>query len=334
MKSQTSIPGIFLPHMEQFVSDHGGDIAALYRKAGLDRDLFNPHKQCVSEDQLHTFVQEAVIQSGKEAFGIEIGRRFSVSSFGLLSRALLSCSDVSSAIKLIERYSTLALPLVRCFVQENNQQLILEFKLLSHHEALNQIIVEALLSLWHGAFKSLTGNALDIEKITLVYSQQPYSHKYFLTMAKNIEFDSDRNRIYLNKVSAKRSIVTANPIDANFSIAECELELIKSRETSSLTEKVTDQVRFYLNSNPRGKDIASRLNLTERTMRRRLGEEGTGFREILQQVRTEMAGYYLSQTDLKIDQIALKLGYQSSSNFRAAFKQWTGFSPRDWRNRK
>ena len=71
--------------------------------------------------------------------------------------------------------------------------------------------------------------------------------------------------------------------------------------------------------------------MSERTLRRRLQEEGVSFRDLLKDVRHDLAVHYLRDTDARIEQIAERLGYRDTACFRQAFKQVAQLSPRQWR---
>jgi AraC-like DNA-binding protein len=78
-------------------------------------------------------------------------------------------------------------------------------------------------------------------------------------------------------------------------------------------------------------DIANRLALSERTLRRRLRALGTSYNNILQDVRSSTAQGWLRDSTLTIESIAWRLGYTETANFRHAFKRWTGQSPQAFR---
>jgi AraC-like DNA-binding protein len=78
-------------------------------------------------------------------------------------------------------------------------------------------------------------------------------------------------------------------------------------------------------------DIANRLALSERTLRRRLRALGTSYNKILQDVRSSTAKEWLRDSNLTMDSIAWRLGYTETANFRHAFKRWTGQSPQAFR---
>jgi AraC-like DNA-binding protein len=75
------------------------------------------------------------------------------------------------------------------------------------------------------------------------------------------------------------------------------------------------------------------MNLSERSLRRRLAGESTSYRQILDQVRETLARAYLSDTDLRVEDIAERLGYSDAANFSHAFRRWTGTAPGRYRSR-
>lgn len=76
--------------------------------------------------------------------------------------------------------------------------------------------------------------------------------------------------------------------------------------------------------------VSAGLNLHPRTLQRKLSDEGTSFRELLQKNRRDTAEHYLRYTNISITDLALNLGYAEVAVFSRHFKQWTGQSPRVW----
>jgi AraC-like DNA-binding protein len=77
--------------------------------------------------------------------------------------------------------------------------------------------------------------------------------------------------------------------------------------------------------------VASKLGISERTMSRRLAEEGVTFIEILQQLKASLASRYLEDEAIPISRIAWLLGFEDASAFSHACRRWTGKSPRELR---
>ena len=79
--------------------------------------------------------------------------------------------------------------------------------------------------------------------------------------------------------------------------------------------------------------LASKMNVSRRTLQRRLAERDTSFMAVLQQVRSRVALKYLADERLGITEIAFLLGYADQGSFSSAFKSWHGLSPRDYRQK-
>ena len=78
--------------------------------------------------------------------------------------------------------------------------------------------------------------------------------------------------------------------------------------------------------------VAQQLCITPRTLIRRLKHENTNYREVQENVLSELAHKYLSEQDMSVEVIAVLLGYSDTANFRRAFKRWTAMTPQQYRN--
>jgi AraC-like DNA-binding protein len=82
---------------------------------------------------------------------------------------------------------------------------------------------------------------------------------------------------------------------------------------------------------PTASGAASRLNMSPRTLHRRLTAEGTSFQQLKDEFRRELAVHYMQRDELSIDAIAAVMGFQDNSAFYRSFKKWTGISPGQFR---
>ncbi|QBY02989.1 AraC family transcriptional regulator [Thalassotalea sp. HSM 43] len=81
-------------------------------------------------------------------------------------------------------------------------------------------------------------------------------------------------------------------------------------------------------------DVPTKVGLPVRTIQRYLANENTSFKEVIQQMRFDLAIDSLLNSDDKIIDIATMLGYKNPSNFARAFKEWTGLTPKQYRKHK
>ena len=109
-------------------------------------------------------------------------------------------------------------------------------------------------------------------------------------------------------------------------IQQCEARQEALRKQGT----VTDQVLALLHQSQGQASldaVADRLHMSPRTLIRKLKAEGTSFQELLDDVRRELAAWYLLETSLPVERIAEKLGYQDPSNFSRTFQRWFGTTP-------
>ncbi|HPA52630.1 MAG TPA: AraC family transcriptional regulator ligand-binding domain-containing protein [Thermoanaerobaculia bacterium] len=85
---------------------------------------------------------------------------------------------------------------------------------------------------------------------------------------------------------------------------------------------------------PRAAEVARRLAVSERTLSRRIAEEGTGFAQLVDAARRERALLLLEDPSLSASEIAFLLGYAEPAVFFRVFKRWTGETPGGWRRRR
>ncbi|MCV6627455.1 MAG: AraC family transcriptional regulator, partial [Cellvibrionaceae bacterium] len=99
---------------------------------------------------------------------------------------------------------------------------------------------------------------------------------------------------------------------------------LKAKVRAILSKDVSDAM-------PSADEVASRLNLSVTTLRRKLQAENTSYQKLKDECRMEAAFHYLSCPDLNNAAIAERLGFDESSAFFRAFKKWTGVTPGDYR---
>ena len=114
-------------------------------------------------------------------------------------------------------------------------------------------------------------------------------------------------------------------------IERCEQEISRQAAASGTRGQVLTRLVCRDGRYPEVGEVASMLHVSERTLKRRLQDEGTSFQALLDQVRQRDAQQLLANPALAIKQVAEAVGYSDPANFARAFAKWTGMSPRDWR---
>ncbi|HEL8445800.1 TPA: helix-turn-helix transcriptional regulator, partial [Legionella pneumophila] len=114
-------------------------------------------------------------------------------------------------------------------------------------------------------------------------------------------------------------------------------QLQELEKKMSLKEDMASKIKSILinqNLNHASMDeIASRLCMTSRTLRRHLQRLDVTYQELLDEVREQKAKTFLLNNNISMTEISFLLGFQDTSNFSKAFKRWTGVTPTEYREK-
>jgi len=138
---------------------------------------------------------------------------------------------------------------------------------------------------------------------------------------------ADTVLIEVDAAELQRPLPRSNPQALALSEALCRDVVERRRERSGLARAVRIHLTQQLGSGAPMCGVARELGLSERTLRRRLADEGTTFRRLLDEVRESLAVELLATGRLSVEEVALRLGYAEGSPFIVAFRRWTGVTP-------
>lgn len=103
---------------------------------------------------------------------------------------------------------------------------------------------------------------------------------------------------------------------------------------SDMVEKTRHAIHQGMRRGVLGEEqIAEPMNISTRHLRRLLGQHGTSYERLLDEVRRDTALRLMADPAISLTRIAYELGFQDPSSFTRAFRRWTGFSPSDFRRR-
>jgi AraC-like DNA-binding protein len=146
-----------------------------------------------------------------------------------------------------------------------------------------------------------------------------------------VRFGKDGNRFIGPRDAVNLPLAAAHNEVAEIFVRQCSMLLVEKNGARNHTMQVR---RILLNSKRKiscEHAVAQQLNMSGRTLRRRLSDEETSFREIYDELRKEMATAYLTETRISIAEIGSLLGFDDVANFRRAFRRWNDCSPQQFR---
>jgi AraC-like DNA-binding protein len=127
--------------------------------------------------------------------------------------------------------------------------------------------------------------------------------------------------------------VVRNELDlAGFlSVAPYHLVIKPAVSDTSVSVRIQELLGRDLLEPPDFEALTRMLNMSARTLRRRLEKEGSSYQRLKDNTRRDAAISLLSRTRLPIAEIAARVGFSDPSAFHRSFKKWTGLAPGEYR---
>ncbi|WP_303676691.1 AraC family transcriptional regulator [Pseudomonas aeruginosa] len=147
-------------------------------------------------------------------------------------------------------------------------------------------------------------------------------------------YDQAHVQLVFPAILLARSLPMADPAALRRAREHCERELaLLDAGRRDICARVRLELERQEQRFPNLEEVAARLHLSSRSLKRHLHDAGTSFRQLLGQARQRQALRLLRRPEVSLQRIALYLGYSDPTNFTRAFKRWTGEPPSDTRAR-
>ena len=280
------------------------------------------------------FVQlcdSALQLTGDAQLGIKFGARLDLTSHGILGYALMSSRTVEQALQRLIRYIGLTAPPIHFEqVMQGSRCLLVcrpEPELVPQQFYLDAVLVAVIVS----AHTLLGARVAREAELWLTCPKPAHADQYAAAVGVRVCFDRPLNAVTMPRRYLDAPVLSAEPAMAELCRQQCEKLLANMRDRRGLAGRVREQLLRAPGHFPAIERIAGQYGLSERTLRRRLTDEGTSYRKLIDEVRLELARTYLTSTGLPVAEIAALLGYDDPANFRRAFKRMQRQSPQDYR---
>lgn len=183
----------------------------------------------------------------------------------------------------------------------------------------------------------LVGQDLPLLDVELACGRPSNAGKYRELFACPVRFNGDANALWLRADCLEWPIVQNEQSLREF-LRSAPYPLMTRRANTPQTS-LSDRIKALLGHDfsrpmPGAEQIAQALNMSTRTLHRRLKQEDTSYQRIKDDCRREAAMAYMAQPELTISAVAVVMGFQDASAFHRSFKKWTGLSPGDYRRRE
>ncbi|MBK6403086.1 MAG: AraC family transcriptional regulator [Rhodocyclaceae bacterium] len=299
------------------------------RGSGLSVEQLNDEGLRVQPEQYRRVILNMMELTKDPFIGIALGSEFKISNLGILGYAALSAANLEQSRELFNKYRALN---ENIFASTNYIRDGRWFSEIRDTFMLGEVIrfaVEEFVSRTIELASTLTNRPFPILELHVTYPRPADIRPYVRRFDCVLHFNQPRNIVVFDINRLRDPISLAN--EEVFKLCDQQCQLLVSRHTNLLCDRIRNHVLNNPGEFPTLDEMAKRLNLGSRTLRRRLVKENVTYQQILDDIRKTLAIQYLQGTSLTPKEIGYTLGYSSVSNFRRAFRSWTGKKLSDFR---
>jgi len=299
------------------------------RQARLPLTVIN--EPFVTTAQYYSIWQAFSEQVGDTATGIvKLATGYETAQYPPAALATFHARDYRDALNRMARYKQMCPP-ENLRIREEGEQCSIELDCQHSEQPGPPVLVGITLAYLLELGRRGTGRHLTARSVEFIHPMGDVQalEGYF---GCRVRTRTDRNRLTLNRDDLDRPFVSYN--EELLEILTPALERTLDERQSQLT--MSAKVKLILSRClTRGRidiqTVASELGMSDRTLQRRLTNEGASFKQLLTQTRHEQALAYLADPSLEIKEVAFLVGYEDQNSFYRAFRSWEGETPANWR---
>lgn len=281
-------------------------------------------------EEMQRLLEAARRLSGRQQLMLEYGQEINIATLGVLGYALMCCANLREVLDLLIRYHHLVSPEcdIRYKVESHQVALTLHRGLLGQSVGIMdaEVFFASVLSLMRGIFAQPEIQV----RLDLRHEVPSYRSAYEHMFGEDLHFTSHSNTLSFSSEYLERAVQFANPALKQIYQNQCEL-LLEQLDQGRYSNRVQRILLETPGQFPGIEQAADTLKIGSRTLRRRLAAENTTYKQLVQNVRCQLAEEYLRDSPLSIQEIADMLGYSDVANFRRAFMAWKALSPAQFR---
>jgi len=326
-----TLPVHYLRQIAGQLRSMGVDVEAVLARSQLDEAQLNDSSLVISFALFERLVLDGIAIAREPALGLLVGERLLVNTHGIVGYAAVNSGSVRQALELVERYMRLRISAIALSSEQHGAEQRVCF---SETHPLGEIrvpVLEAVILSVKNILDSISMGTCQVSSVSFPFAAPGYTQ-----LAREL-FKCD----VLYGASWAGFSVPAEVLDTPLRMADpeafreaaliCQRELDKITANESLAARVRRLLLEKQNGFPSLVVTARLFHMTSRTLHRRLLDEGTSFKQILEEVRHALAVEQLKSGRFSVEEIAYSLGYSDLANFRRAFKRWEGVPPSAYR---
>lgn len=338
MPGTDTVTAAYVQPLLEAAGAHGIDSATLASAAGLPENGLSP----LPAAAYVRLLDAGAMLAGDAHFGLHVGERVRMGSYGAYGLVLLSCNSVGQALEQTARYEVLAHNLGRSSLRRDGDRF--HHRWISHYPHASRHLVDSVFAGVKVCGDWLAGMPLPPGELAFAHDgggeallrHASHRDEYVRVLGSLPRFMSETNTAIMDARILDWPVPNADTSLYPLLRQHAEQLLAQRCGLTGTSTGLEAQVQLAIAAGLRQgavrlTGVADELAMTPRTLQRKLSDAGTSFQAQLDQVRYRQACDYLRQPGLSLVDIAFLLGYREQSAFNHAFRAWAGINPGAWR---
>jgi AraC-like DNA-binding protein len=305
------------------------DADALFRRAGMDPDRMRDPNARYPVSAIQRLWALAAAATDDPCFGLQVAQLWHPTTFHALGYSALASETLRDALLRAVRYSRVVTTGASLDLQQDGAEVILTLASASPGRQAVTASLEAGLASIVILCREARGQRIDPLRVTLARTHCGCVRGLQEFFGCPVQLGAVDNSVVFHASDLDARLPTANPVLLR--VNEQVLTHYAARlESSELAVRVQSKLIQLLPTGEVDQNAVARsLNLSLRSMQRKLRDEGTTFRRLADDTRRQLGEQYLKDSTLVVSEIAYLLGFAEVSSFSRAFRRWTGHAPRE-----
>lgn len=303
-----------------------------FELAGVDPRLFDDPDNRAPLETIGRLLDVCVALTGCPHFGLLVGERFDLKALGPLGTLLRNSPTVGEAVRglvlNLHLYDRGAAPVLLAL---DAYSITLGYSVYRHGMPASAQIYDAVVAIAYRILAELCGPAWKAQHVQFSHGRPRSISPYRRVFGPSVAFDAEVSGV----------VFAASWLDNRIDGADADLY---RRVASAIRDAQAEGPMTFgqhvqavlhqmvLSGTATAPAVACLFAIHERTLRRRLADEGMGLQQLINQTRFELAQQLLQNTGLSVSEIASSLQYTDANAFSRAFRGWAELSPSQWRS--
>lgn len=323
-----SLPGYYIRQLADLMRGRGADIRPWLAEAGLAETHLDEAVVTLAFPVFRRFLLDAMQRAQEPALGLLLGARLLGNTHGILSYAAMNGASLRQVLGLLQNYLPLRTTLAEIEILPSGEAVQVRFNEAMPLGEVRRLVLETVVLSIRNILDFITLGACQVREVVFAFPASEADARLAMEFCKcTVRYGADWTGFVLPAAQLDAPLKMADPAAFREAVEICRRELEKMTRQVSVAARVRRLMLEQQNGFPSLQMTARMFHMTPRTLHRRLIEEGTSFKQVLEEVRHMLALEHLKSGRLSIQEIAFLLGYSDVANFRRAFKRWEGVAP-------